>query len=372
MTLTDEWPCHRPIPLPRWNLLQAPCQMHFHDILEFEDFVGKLDFVLQCSLATHPYNSVSNFLTFYESFKVASFNNRALSLRDHFRNTTPKLIPNRHTCVGLTLALKEEVETTLGIARGHFFVAACEEIVSNPEEFASRSPPNQDAVQMEHVLLALNIRIDNEERQGLLFLDPGYHTSRVIIVMNDGVYPNTGWFRGTSSPAVRRDLCFNRVSSDYVECLVRDTRGSNGAGMSVDTVNVIYVGHHFLSAVNHSEHRNIIYPRKFWIARDMKGTTTAGLTLSLERAERGINCFINGGQEQLRLLQSTDLGSMFLTRSEFFTSLASELKLDVTTLLSTLHQLQCVLYEDPAFISQVLNINQDVEAIGMGDLQVVH
>ena len=55
-----------------------------------------------------------------------------------------------------------------------------------------REEPCQTSVEKEHVLVALRVEVAG--RPGVLLLDPGYHVARVVTVMSDGLYPNTGEF----------------------------------------------------------------------------------------------------------------------------------------------------------------------------------
>lgn len=54
-----------------------------------------------------------------------------------------------------------------------------------------RSDPSILTSEKEHVLVCLKIAIGS--RSGVLLLDPGYHIGRVITVMKDQLYPNTGY-----------------------------------------------------------------------------------------------------------------------------------------------------------------------------------
>ena len=54
----------------------------------------------------------------------------------------------------------------------------------------TKADPKIDISEKEHVLVALKIKIG--ARYGILLLDPGYHIGRVITIMKDQFYPNTG------------------------------------------------------------------------------------------------------------------------------------------------------------------------------------
>ena len=62
------------------------------------------------------------------------------------------------------------------------------------ESYVGNVPPCAKTVEKEHVLACLKIRIGDRVsgKDGFLILDPGYHVSRVVTVMEDGLYPHTG------------------------------------------------------------------------------------------------------------------------------------------------------------------------------------
>lgn len=56
-------------------------------------------------------------------------------------------------------------------------------------------PPDVNVVEKEHVAVCLRIQIGTgigAVRSGYLLLDPGYHVSRVVTIMEDKLYPHTG------------------------------------------------------------------------------------------------------------------------------------------------------------------------------------
>lgn len=63
------------------------------------------------------------------------------------------------------------------------------------ETYIRNVPPDVTLVEKEHVAVCLKIKIGlgiGLERSGYLLLDPGYHVSRVVTIMEDKLYPHTG------------------------------------------------------------------------------------------------------------------------------------------------------------------------------------
>ncbi|CAG7733749.1 unnamed protein product [Allacma fusca] len=69
-----------------------------------------------------------------------------------------------------------------------------EHVIETLDSYVGNVPPDKSTVEKEHVLVCLQIRIETagKVRKGFLLLDPGYHVSRVVTVMEDGLYPHTG------------------------------------------------------------------------------------------------------------------------------------------------------------------------------------
>lgn len=134
-------------------------------------------------------------------------------------------------------------------------------------------PPAADSGEKEHVLVCLRIEING--RRGVMLLDPGYHVARVITVMADKLYPHTGWFIQSDEPTCKKEynycLCAN--DPDYVEWHERKTR----PGALEMQVALIYVARPYLTAIDVTERRNLVYNHRSLLARDTKGHVTAGI-----------------------------------------------------------------------------------------------
>lgn len=109
-----------------------------------------------------------------------------------------------------------------------------------------------------------------------MLLDPGYHVARVITVMEDKLYPHTGWFIQSDEPDCKKEynyfLCAN--DPDYIEWHERKTRSGT---LERTQVALIYVARPYLTAIDVTERRNLVYNFRSLLARDTKGHVTAGI-----------------------------------------------------------------------------------------------
>ena len=159
-----------------------------------------------------------------------------------------------------------------GIASGLYLVS-CEETIGDVDSYVG-GPPAADSGEKEHVLVCLKIEIAG--RRGVMLLDPGYHVARVITVMEDKSYPHTGWFVQSDEPDCKKEYNYFLCASDpdYVEWHERKTRP--GALERIQ-VALIYVARPYLTAIDVTERRNLVYNFRSLLARDTKGHVTAGI-----------------------------------------------------------------------------------------------
>lgn len=134
-------------------------------------------------------------------------------------------------------------------------------------------PPAADSGEKEHVLVCLKIQIDG--RGGIMLLDPGYHIARVITVMEDKMYPHTGWFTQSDESEVKKEYNYVLCAEDpyYVEWHEKQTSPS---ALERSQVALIYVERPYLTAIDVTERRNIVYNFRSLLARDSKGHVIAG------------------------------------------------------------------------------------------------
>lgn len=73
-----EWPVGHPLPLPQWSY-KAKAVLEVETIWEYEEIASSIEFCVQKLLEEHNYNSVGNFLAFYERFKASGVSRRGLN-----------------------------------------------------------------------------------------------------------------------------------------------------------------------------------------------------------------------------------------------------------------------------------------------------
>ena len=113
-----------------------------------------------------------------------------------------------------------------------------------------------------------------------MLLDPGYHFTTPITVMEDQLFPQ-------SEPQVILTGDTKRVNSyklfegnsNYVVWNL--LKSINGEEVK-DSDNVILINKPFLSGLDIAERRNLVYPVKTLLNRDKRGTLTSGLYIVLK------------------------------------------------------------------------------------------
>ncbi|XP_057374667.1 uncharacterized protein LOC130695543 [Daphnia carinata] len=230
-------------------------RLHVASLERFHEFILALTTCVEDQLKSHCYNTVGNFLTFFESYK----NRKDLtqSLESFYGEYNPPITAKHHTCVGLGLDLAGRIvelkQTYPGISSA-LFLASCEEDIGNVNRYVSTPTPDTRTSEKEHVVIALNIEL--EGRVGVLILDTGYHVPRPVIVMEDRLYPHTGWFKPGGTSRSRRLYNYTlHPSGRYVLWDVKETR----KGIEDCESARIYTHQAFLSPVDCTERRNLVY-----------------------------------------------------------------------------------------------------------------
>ena len=154
--------------------------------------------------------------------------------------------------------------------------ASCSEEVDGDEIqtiISSEQPNAQDSFK-EHVLLCVRVRV--EGRAGVVLLDPGYHVPCPVTVMQDGLSPHSGpVLTATTRSDVKRTFTYHfpTSTSSYVIWEAEEER----KGTRKTIRNVIHVSRPYLSSVDVTERRNLVYPFKTLMGRDAAGKFTTGL-----------------------------------------------------------------------------------------------
>jgi hypothetical protein len=268
----------------------------FSDVVKYEQFAGIIELVSQQTVAGHKYNTVDNFIRFYRAYKKSKID----TVKAFYREYQPPITPCHYTCVGLAFELIHRIQHILPTedsASNKFYIVSCEEYVESIESYIDCVPPNRAIVEKEHVMVCLPIQIGT--RKGYLMLDPGYHVSRVVTVMEDGQYPHTGRFVQCAEGSARKEYEYVMSAPGYVAWMGTDYR----KGASESYTNLVFVGKPFLSAVDVAERRNLVYEFKSVVKRDPKGKLLAGLYFVLDKKNPKLTLFymVNNNRHTIKL-----------------------------------------------------------------------
>ncbi|KAK0175448.1 hypothetical protein PV327_009196 [Microctonus hyperodae] len=285
-----------------------------------------------------------------------------------YQKYQPLITRKHHTCVGLSFELLSRLsllnDRFPGIANGLYLVS-CEETIGDIEGYVG-GPPAADSGEKEHVLVCLKIEING--RRGVLLLDPGYHVARVITVMVDKHYPHTGWFTQSDEPSCKKEYNYSLCPQDpdYVEWHERENRPG---ALERTQVALIYVARPYLTAIDVTERRNIVYNFRSLLARDTKGHVTAGLyfPLTLDNAQMFTIFYqTNDGKNRVKMPFNKFYSTSKIAPSDDEWLIISECarQLDMTrdefeSLLSAL----ATVMNDTSFIAQILSINSRINTL---------
>lgn len=242
--LKGPWSKNQPLPLPLWDHGQKPTLI-IDKIYAYEDIVAIIETTLQHMIQETHYDTVNNFIHFYQSFKKSHMTN----LDAFFRNYTPSINRQNHMCVSLGMEIITRIATLRPDLADFLYLVSCEEAVENATTYVENChQTNIDSVawslEKEHVLVAMKIRIG--ERDGFLLLDPGYHVARAVTVMNDESYPHSGFFIQSDEPGCKREYCYKLSDKNFISWHERTTRN----GEETHEESLIYVGKSFQSAID--------------------------------------------------------------------------------------------------------------------------
>ncbi|XP_066137505.1 uncharacterized protein [Euwallacea fornicatus] len=235
---------------------------------------------LQKLLEEHNYDTVGNFLDFYDNFKESHMR----SVIEFFHSYSPKLTPDHYTCVGLALELRHrlmKLEKSYSNIKNHLCIVSCEENIESVDGYTALRDTFDtmpSTLEKEHCLMCLKFDING--RSGVLLCDPGYHVARVVTVMSDRAYPHTGWFVQSEESGVRKEYNYTLCSSKgaFVQWDEKTTKN----GSKEEFTGIVYVERPYLTAVDVTERRNIIYPFRSLLSRDQKGHLIAGVYFKIK------------------------------------------------------------------------------------------
>ncbi|KAG8198512.1 hypothetical protein JTE90_017377 [Oedothorax gibbosus] len=302
------------LPDPEWGEEVAEA-LEFSSPETFRFFLKELCRILESELETHPYNTFGSFLAFYDAFKKQ----KGLTLEEFFRRYEATIMPDSLSCVGLGCSLASRMRANLGpcypgLARA-LFLASCEEMIMDVEAYVSQSPPSQSLSVKEHVLVVL--RVDVEGRMGYVVLDPGYHVGIPVVVMEDGQFPDTGWFLSAETAKAKKEYCY-AADGTYIKWHVKETR----SGKVNTWTNLVFVGRKFLSCVGVSEKRNLVFNFRTIVARNRDGPF-AGIYCNFEGDERFTFFYNEVDQKRVEVKIPFDYFKGESTNNSFEGSIAS-------------------------------------------------
>ncbi|XP_019771593.1 uncharacterized protein LOC109545370 [Dendroctonus ponderosae] len=301
---------------------------------------------LQKLLEEHNYDTVGNFLELYQNFKKSHMR----SLIEFFHAYTPRISDEHHTCVGLALELRyrlQKLEQSYPTLQNHLSIVSCEENIDSVDGYTALRDTFDtmpSTLEKEHCLMCM--RFEFNGRSGVLLCDPGYHVARVVTVMADRAYPHTGWFIESEENNIRKEYnySFCTAKETFVQWDERTTKNGNRE----EFTGIIYVERPYLTAVDVTERRNLIYPFRSLLSRDQKGHLIAGVYFKVKLKSDDFTVFYQDmGKQRLKMsfsaLLQTEINEDILKKL----SIANDqLNMPKGKLLETLQQCAELLRDD--------------------------
>lgn len=98
-----------------------------------------------------------------------------------------------------------------------------------------------------------------------------------------------GWFTQSEESNLKKEYnyAFSETNSKYVEWLERETR--QGIVKSIESL--IYISRPYMTAVDVTERRNLVYDFRSLLSRDSKGQLKAGLYFKVKMSQREFTVF---------------------------------------------------------------------------------
>lgn len=332
-----------------------------NSIEEYEQLTIQFENEVQALLQAYNYDSVTNFIKFYNEFKIG----KCETLENFFREYKPPLTKNANTCVGLGLLLigkLASLDDRFPGVKNSLYLVSCEESIESHEGYISNDYPDPWVSDKEHVMVAMQIEIDR--RRGVVLLDPGYQIGRVITVMIDQQYPHTGRFKPSSCP--QKEYCYQMmVGEKYVQWSVWN-------GSSKPETNLVYVGASYHSPVCVTERRNLVYNFRSLLATDSKGHLLAGVYFKAA-LQSTFTLFCDDDQDPTIKHRIKVPSAMFVKLNDIDIDVdkildrcSKHLKTTKTHFCNTLWALAKIL-EDSEFLEQMCKINDDIYQLGVDE-----
>ncbi|XP_039756090.1 uncharacterized protein LOC120630854 [Pararge aegeria] len=294
------------------------------------------------------------------------------NLKEFFPKYNPPIRPHKHTCVGLGMevmkCLKVLEKDFPGITKSMMLVS-CDENIQDLVDYTTSCPGPQGFLietEKDHVMVACHVRVDG--RPGVFLSDLGYHISRVVTVMADRCYPHTGWFTQSDEPHCKKEYNyqFNLHNCNYVEWHERETRGDKVK----ERLSLVYVARAYLSAVQVTEKRNLVWDMKSLLARNPKGHLTAGIYFISKQKDTQLTMIFDGhnGKQRKKFKFETFLEVQKIPEEvvDDVEECNDQLRLRDGELLSVLKKLATIM-TDEEFVAEMLEINDRVVQLSAGE-----
>uniref|UniRef100_A0A1I8P0V7 Uncharacterized protein n=1 Tax=Stomoxys calcitrans TaxID=35570 RepID=A0A1I8P0V7_STOCA len=363
------WPLGHPLPLPDWASAQDDDSpkgiLHFDSVWQYEDLIAIIETKLQRMLEETHYDTIHLFNAFYEAFKRT----RRSDLKSFYQFYDIPINRRHHMCVSLAMEIMARIVELFPVLQHYLYIVSCEEQVASlaeyietAEEVGGLNSPHAN-VEKEHAMVAMKISISG--REGFLILDPGYHVGRCVTIMKDQNYPNTGWFTQSKEAHIQRDYCYSysKYSPKYVEWKEREIRGDETNYKS----SLVYVEQPYVTAIDVTVRRNLVYNFRSLLSRDAKGRVYAGIYLPLvpNTNEAHFTLFYEGSNSEQRV-KAKFMFNIFKHPNKIpenvyqhLENMAPQLNMPIKELSKLLISLaEAVMDQD--FIQQVLTINDDI------------
>jgi hypothetical protein len=356
------WQLQHPLPLPQW-MPRSKDALVVDTIWQYEDIIGVIDTLLQRMLEETHYDTVHNFLDLHQSYRRSD---NAKSLRKFFQKYQPPINRRHHMCVSLGMEIIARISDIYPEIADRFYLVSCEEALDDHLTYVEAC--EEDGIERiaynlekEHALVAMKVNVAG--RDGILLLDPGYHVARAVTIMQDQAYPNTGWFTQTDEPACKREYCYSfaALSTKFVQWQERSTRGDKE---KLET-SLVFVDKSYMTAIDVTVRRNLVYNFRSLLARDAKGRVCAGLYFPIPASpsDTHITLFYLANEQSVKVKQRL---SVFIDPSRLPNSLqhhleclAPQLRFELDDLVVLLQQCATAL-ADFDFVKQLLLINSQI------------
>ena len=179
------------------------------------------------------------------------------------------------------------------------------------------------------------------------------------------MYTHTGWFVQTNE----KEYCYRFVEANerFVEWTTRTTRN----GVTSESRALVYVMRPYLTAVDVTERRNLVYDCRSLLARDMKGHLVAGVFFKFreESDEFTIFCSKHGKRrERFRFSMFRDLNKVEESVLKAVKACNEELNLPEGSLLQKLHSVYN-LWSNKSFLRELLDINKSINNMAFKNRQ---